>query len=746
MSSLCPASSNILALRNEDLNNLSLSYTDYSRGEKLVERRIDINLGCILTANGPGNSNYKLEVVAWKRGTTDLCGSCSFCSLLADSMQRSVESDIWDPWHLGSELDPAVWPRPLNLPATTHFEKLKYQKDHTPKAVDKRAVRSMSNRDVYLLLLTGYVLLCPKDMNPGGELKRIEVDLAFELFGEEDDPVVKLLKVHRRPLYRPRLSDQNVAKMYDWIKDCDENHERCWADLKHLDDEASTEAMTFLPARMIDVGDALNDKHPKLVITSEMQPNASKDEVTKYMALSYCWGPVDGTSKLLKTTHNTIGSRTEKIELDTMPQTFQDAVTVARTLRIQYIWIDSLCIIQDDARDWQIESSKMAEIFSNAYLTLIAASGSGCNDSFLSQGLPSLSCTVPLKINPGVAIRGQFSLRFRRRQGISDKMAEIIASRWITRGWTFQEERLARRVLMFGENKFFFDCRTLERSEDTDRHELRPDWVTSVTDVPGEDHTLDPENAEEGRRWDHWQTLCTHYTHRELTFPEDKLPAVSGMASKFAKKVQSEYLAGLWRNNLVHDLFWQTAAIATKSKTYRAPSWSWASLDGRINWPSWRFYSSCNKCSMYCTMLHVQTTPAGLDPYGAVKDGFLKVQGALEEVEVVWVGGDRSQHPWRLHHKGKKIGNVNLDIESDDMKVHGQENIYQALLMAKCMNWKESKTFIRGLLLERNGRERENHTEFERVGTFTLFSSITPGQYGGFDVWDSDTERVILIV
>ncbi|KAF8852840.1 HET-domain-containing protein [Acephala macrosclerotiorum] len=756
MPSLCQASYSILALRDEDLGNLNVGSAHSSQGETLVERRIDIKLGCTFAGNGPENSNCKLEVVAWKNGTTDLCGSCSFCDLLADSMQQSVESDRWDAWNLSSKLDPAVLSQPFDLRGTTHFEKLEYQKHRTLQTVDKFSLRSMSSYwDVSLLLLSGYVLLYPKDMDPGEESKRIEVDLAFELFGEEDDPVVKLLGIHRRPLYGPRLSNENVAKIRYWISDCDENHDICFPDSKNLDYKEAMEAMTFLPTRMIEVGDTLNDKHSRLVITSEMQARTSKDEATKYMALSYCWGQGDGTSKLLKTTHDTIRSRTEKIELDTMPQAFRDAVIVARTLGIQYLWIDSLCIIQDDARDWQIESSKMAEIFSNAYLTLVAASGSGCNDSFLSLGLPSLSCAVPLRTNQGLAIQGQFSLRFRPHRGPYDKMTEIRGSKWVTRGWTFQEERLARRVLMFGKTKFFFDCRSLERSQDTDRCGSRPDWVISVTEGLREDRGVNLESTEIGRRWDHWQTLCTHYSFRELSFPEDKLPAISGMASKIAKEIQSEYLAGLWRKNLTHDLFWQTVTIptepkrcpiTTKPKKYRAPSWSWASFDGRINWPLQRVLLTCSKCSIYCTILDAQTTLVGLDPYGAVKDGFLKVRGVFEEMKVMWVGGDRSQHPWRLYHEGGEIGNVNLDMESDTIQVHGQENIYQALLVAGCKSFKESSTIIRGLLLKKNGRKRENYDEFERVGTFALFSGVVPGQYGNLGIWNSDAEQVIMIV
>lgn len=422
MPSLCAASFSILTLNDEDLGSLNVSSAAFSSRKTLVERRIDISLGCNFTANGPEISGRKLEVIVWNNGATDLCGSCSFCTLLVDSMQRSVESDFKNAWHLNSILDTSVSSWPLELRAVIHFEKLEYRMNCLPTAFTNQGLWGGSNWDVYLLLMSGYVLLNPKNVVPGAESRGVEVDLAFELFGEEDDPVVKFLQIHRRPLYGPRGSDQNTAKIRNWIKDCDEHHEGCWAGMKDLKYKAPAEAITFLPTRMIDVGNSLNKQHPKLVITSDMQPSASKDEPIKYMALSYCWGTA--TSKLLKTTHDTIGSRLEQIELDIMPQTFQDAVAVARSLDIQYLWIDSLCIIQDDDRDWQIQSSKMAEIFSNAYLTLISASGSGCNDSFLSRRLPDISCSIPLSL-PGKAITGQFSLRFRRRWGTSDKMSEI---------------------------------------------------------------------------------------------------------------------------------------------------------------------------------------------------------------------------------------------------------------------------------------------------------------------------------
>jgi hypothetical protein len=275
----------------------------------------------------------------------------------------------------------------------------------------------------------------------------------------------------------------------------------------------------------------------------------------------------------------------------------------------------------------------------------------------------------------------------------------------------------------------------------------RPTWVTSVIEIPGVGHKVTQENTEIDRHWHHWQTLCSHYAYRELTFPEDKLPAISGIASTIAKKVQSEYLAGLWRNHLVHDLFWKTVTVATKPKKYRAPSWSWASVDGRINWPFWRASSTCSKCTLYWTLLDAQTTPEGLDPYGAVQDGFLKVHGILEEVKMRQLSSGWSQNSWRLTYKEEEIGYVNLDIESEDIQLHWRENIYQAILVAKCESQEDCKTPIRGLLLENNGRKRESYNEFERVGTFALFQSVIPGQDGSLGVVsDNHAEQVIVIV
>lgn len=147
-----------------------------------------------------------------------------------------------------------------------------------------------------------------------------------------------------------------------WIKDCQDNHSAC----------KSTTSCGTLPTRVIDVGSPDGRTEPRLYETS--------GEPGDYIALSHCWGG----AQPLRTTKETICSLKTCIPWAELPNTFQDAIKVTRGLGIRYLWIDSLCIIQDDAQDWEREAANMAVIFEAAYLTIAATAatnGSVCSFS-----------------------------------------------------------------------------------------------------------------------------------------------------------------------------------------------------------------------------------------------------------------------------------------------------------------------------------------------------------------------------
>jgi hypothetical protein len=388
----------------------------------------------------------------------------------------------------------------------------------------------------------------------------------------------------------------------------------------------------------------------------------------------------------------------------------------------------------------------MAEIFSNAYLTVAAAQGSSCNDTFLERDVFQAEVTVPIRNNDIEAGKCLLGLRFRRPG--TDKMSEISQSRWITRGWTFQEERLARRLLIFGEKKIFFHCRTLERAEDLDAYKIRPHWVDSVigSSPEGEAAATQEENISNSTRseYDHWRGLCRHYTRRSLTCADDKLPAISGMASLIAKGQTSEYLAGLWRSDFTHDLFWYPTGQTIDIREYRAPSWSWASLDGPITWFDSRTCAQ-NGCQMHCTILNVWTKPLGLDPLGAIVDGHLKIVGQLLKVDASWTG-DPNRYQWRLDFGSKEVARAIPDRPIKDIQSNSTTQSFWALLFATCNDDARQKQRPRGLVLEDTGRKRETLDEFQRVGVFKILYPPSSDENKAIAPWKFLDRRTIVIV
>ncbi|RDL41417.1 uncharacterized protein BP5553_01396 [Venustampulla echinocandica] len=738
MSIICPEGSALLALGDGDVDNLA----QRSRGKSLSKRRVDIQLRCNFVFDSQIAHHERLEIVGWQNGTSALCGACTFCSLLKDGLGRTLDLELWERnWKIPRPFVGLVPGQTLSMDIC--LKKLEYQKDPTPWAIGRKNVATW---DLYEVLFGGHAVLS-FDADSGPNSWKIGIKVAFELFGDEDDPVAKGLNIHRRPLDSSPLSERNTRNIQSWINECDKNHTKCCLDADQL---------SFLPTRLLDVGNATSGAQPRLILSLETFGHLSPESNSPtYIALSYCWPSSGHAPWLLKTTRATIAERLQGIGVDTMPQTFRDAVTLARVLNIQYIWIDSLCIVQDDSLDWQVESSKMSEIFSNAYLTVITAAGASCYDSFLQRDLPRPTCIVPFQFNLSGYVKGRLGFRYRHHWA-TDKMAEIRVGRWITRGWTFQEERLAKRVLMFGESKFFFDCRTVERVEDTMLCKPRPDWVDTVNEIPhtGPENTLRIGNGgdylyQQRTPFDHWQTLCGHYSRRQLTYSKDKLPAISGMANKIAKKVQSDYLAGLWRDHLMHDLFWLTVGMAKKPEKYRAPSWSWASLDGRVKWPTWRFCVR-QECELYCEISDAQTTVEGLDHFGAVAGGFLKISGMLLEVEVSWPPkSPKTEFPWRVCANGQLVAQGNLDIErgAEDASHEVEIKTCWALLVAKCKGKLVEQPKPRGLLLQKV--ERDGHDgmdEFQRVGVFRVFPDLTVDIVSPLSPWEKLERESITIV
>ncbi|KAK0702209.1 heterokaryon incompatibility protein-domain-containing protein [Lasiosphaeris hirsuta] len=344
---------------------------------------------------------------------------------------------------------------------------------------------------------------------------------------------------------------------------------------------------------------------------------------THWAALSHRWGG----SEPLKLARGNIGMFKDGIGVQTLPQTFKDAIQVCRNLSVSFLWIDSLCIIQDDPDDWAREAGQMGRVYSYAFLVVLAASSAKPEIPFLGPreeewGAKTFDLQTPSGARLPIRARKRHLLAAPLDQGLyepafTDAWATLRrVGPLYTRGWCFQESYLASRALHFAPGSLIFECKTHRRSDDTP-----PPYPLvypgSLGEVPDE------------RKW---RLVVESYSSRELTKANDKLHAVSGIAALAPQATRCDYLAGLWRESLLADLLWHVMPTSNRSTTVMtysskdnqaAPSWSWASINHGVIWNDFKGFEPL------AAVLEASCGLSGLNRFGAVNYGSIKVRGRV---------------------------------------------------------------------------------------------------------------------
>jgi hypothetical protein len=456
-------------------------------------------------------------------------------------------------------------------------------------------------------------------------------------------------------------SNFSFGRLESWIRSCNREHGASCAPWALLSAE--------LPTRVLDVS---GDQSFVTLVESSGQRGP-------YIALSHRWGG----SEVITTQLSTLEARKSGIPLNQLSKTFLDAVRITRRLNIRYLWIDSLCIIQDSRTDWEREASKMADVYSNAYLTVAASSSHGSDDGCfpswdnrskvvhvsadsVSSGMPIIANTAPMldtRGNPSSPI-WMCSKRFVWLDGFcDDKQSTLyIHAEWMpssikskprpyfiggfgrmydplqheplnSRGWTFQERLLSTRTVHYATDQMYWECEKAFFAEDGSAFDPK---FFSLNTVISKQYTPPSERGfrqrgitsfieglplpmqqPQGRWRGGWLSHIESYSKRNLTKATDKLPALSGLANMIASRTGDQYFAGLWREHVIEDLHWRvytreeirqggismnvsnftlfypdseglrsvygrTLCDILTPPDYRAPSWSWASLDTHI--------------------------------------------------------------------------------------------------------------------------------------------------------------------
>lgn len=299
------------------------------------------------------------------------------------------------------------------------------------------------------------------------------------------------------------------------------------------------------------------------------------------------------------------------IHSEALPSTFRDAVKITRMLGLRYLWIDSLCILQDeDKKDWEQESSQMEKVYGGAELVLAAAVASSPTDGFLRDRPGNLSGHTSVSLVPkGTLMNTSYRLMFQdvHMSGVDGPLER--------RSWAFQEKLLARRYLAYGPDEMRWEC-----SQDSF---CECGWISAQP--PGFHYERNLDSTLKSVSYPLWvelwaKAIVQPYTTKKLTVQSDKLVALSAVASRFQSKRGGTYLAGLWREGLIYLLSW--LADCGSPQSFYAPSWSWASIDDTIAYPKYLVGEP-----MLANVLDYSVVLSTANKFGPVSSGKIKLSG-----------------------------------------------------------------------------------------------------------------------
>lgn len=351
-------------------------------------------------------------------------------------------------------------------------------------------------------------------------------------------------------------SDISRRLARQWHSDCKANHAQCGL-------HQTSSSRKWRPTRLISFS-ASPGRGADVV---QLVDGASLPDEVEYVALSHCWGNVN----LVRLLASTEAELRAGYLISQLPKTFREAIQVCRWLDYRYIWIDSLCIMQDSAQDWQTESQTMRLVYGQAALTIAAANASDSSKGLFTQRDPDSIIPPIVPCNWHGAWGGPtqpccvIDMHLR-----SDNIEH---SHLATRAWTVQERVLSPRVLSFGKTQMFYQCLEDEFCES---------FPLGVPDlmIPPESLQLHGMRAEPKKAW---CSIVEAYSAAELTKDSDKLIAIAGVAEAMQERLYDRYVAGLWEGNLLTGLLWSAPqAQKPRPDPCIAPTWSWLSTNSTV--------------------------------------------------------------------------------------------------------------------------------------------------------------------
>ncbi|KAI1172565.1 heterokaryon incompatibility protein-domain-containing protein [Nemania sp. FL0916] len=422
-----------------------------------------------------------------------------------------------------------------------------------------------------------------------------------DVFCSLDDAASRFIQ--NRPINRFPGSAGNLELAQRWLRECQISHAKC-RQFSH----------TYMPLRILRISSPNDcsscDYHVALETTRDTAAEP-------FAALSYCWGG----DQPYKTTKARMQLGDVSLQWRKLLRSIQDAVKTTVALGLEYLWVDSLCIIQDDDEDKALQIADIARIYSQATVTIIASRASKFSHGFLGE--------IDLTSQTQLAVRLPFRCPDKDQTVGSAYLVQIDGSRTgsepiDSRAWTLQERYLSNRILEFGSYQTRWTCATSSASTTT-AGSYADGWKWDSNSQGHASQILylhadlladlaELTKQRSGAAWvrDHihsrWQTILGEYTPRLLSVPTDRILGISGVADRFLSHLRNEggdeneeYLAGMWRSSLPSLLCWHAVAAETAAGSqqqngrvgvgvglppaptvYQGPSWSWVGVNCQV--------------------------------------------------------------------------------------------------------------------------------------------------------------------
>ncbi|TPX18490.1 uncharacterized protein E0L32_011603 [Thyridium curvatum] len=418
---------------------------------------------------------------------------------------------------------------------------------------------------LYLELHTSYPVLERLDRDTGDEYEAARIAPKIHLLLDDDSGSNETqLALFGRQVATDAIDWHHVLR---WLDKCEAKH-GSEASKAHLSEDTLTTRLSGLSLdfqlTVIDVARGCIMPLP---------------EGARYIALSYMWGKDQKMKQNLANRDAMAQPGFFDQENNRPSTTIVHAMEVTRKLGCRYVWIDALCITQDDMENVLQNVNRMDQVYEVAWLTIVAAAGIDAD-----SGLPGVDKAIPrTKAQMQIDINGL------KIANMLDSHSDAINfSRWNSRGWTYQERLLSKRLLTFTESQVYYVC----DQGCYGREDLHPDDGTAMLTDFDARYSLDYEIQD---LFEAYGMSVAEYTKRNFTDPKDKIRALLGALNRLTGPFRGPFYFGIPSTLFDVGLLWTPVGTCTRDKTF--PSWSWAGWVGPVRYQKKDSFTNMGECT-----------------------------------------------------------------------------------------------------------------------------------------------------